>query len=441
MKRGWQRSAIALLIGLTIGLTGCGMTQVSAESRLLLPLSVEFLGIYILPQQVVDNTPVGGLSALSYDRRADRFLALSDDRSSFAPARFYTLKVDWRQAPAPEGGNTVTGIEQVTVEQVTLLKDEAGQPFRDGTIDPEGLAITPRNTVLIASEGDVREGVAPFIREFDRATGRAVRQPLPLPTRYLPGQTADGQTQGIRDNLGFESLSIAPVGSNPSPVEPFRAFTAVESNLAQDLERSGAPPSSPAEADRDATGNRNSDAIDDPQSRDPGRNPPSAQDSDNQPRSIPPRSRILHFSLGDGPPFPISEHLYELDPAPFGTISNGLVEFTALDPGGHFLSLERTFGPLQGFGVKLFQVELGTATDTASYESLRGSLADVAPARKQLLLNLNDLGLAIDNVEGLALGPRLPDGRQSLLLISDDNFRQKQATQLILLALNGFQPK
>ena len=416
----WRRwligGAIALLaVGLGLGLGGCGLPQVSAESRLLLPLSAEFLGVVLLPKQRVMDTPVGGLSALAYDRPADRFLALSDDQSNLASARFYTLKVDWPGSPladrpadrpgiAPPGVDSPpmsppsNGLAQVTIEQVTPLKEESGEAFRAGAIDPEGLALTPRNTVLIASEGNVQQGIAPFIREFDRTTGVAVRQPLPLPTHYLPGTFPNGEPRGIRNNLGFESLGIVPVGANPSPVEPFRAFVATEANLTQDLESEPTPP------------------------------PP-----------IPPRSRILHISLGDGPPFPISEHLYELDASPSGALFNGLVDLTPIDQGGHFLSLERTFDPLNGFGAKLFQVALGTATDTASYESLRGPLPGVTPAYKQLLLDFQTLGIPIDNLEGLAIGPRLPDGRQSVLLVSDDNFREEQATQFILLALKGFQ--
>ena len=45
------------------------------------------------------------------------------------------------------------------------------------------------------------------------------------------------------------------------------------------------------------------------------------------------------------------------------------------------------------------------------------------------------LGLTLDNLEGMTLGPRLPDGRQSVLLVSDNNFTAGQASQVLLLAL------
>ncbi len=44
-------------------------------------------------------------------------------------------------------------------------------------------------------------------------------------------------------------------------------------------------------------------------------------------------------------------------------------------------------------------------------------------------------GQPLDNVEGITRGPRLPDGRQSVLLVSDDNVTAGQASQVLLLAL------
>jgi hypothetical protein len=53
------------------------------------------------------------------------------------------------------------------------------------------------------------------------------------------------------------------------------------------------------------------------------------------------------------------------------------------------------------------------------------------------VLDLSTLGIYLDNLEGMALGPRLPDGTQSLLLVSDDNFSNSQLTQFLLFRLNG----
>jgi hypothetical protein len=48
---------------------------------------------------------------------------------------------------------------------------------------------------------------------------------------------------------------------------------------------------------------------------------------------------------------------------------------------------------------------------------------------------LSTLGIYLDNLEGMALGPRLPDGSRSLLVVSDDNFKEAQMTQFLLFRL------
>lgn len=423
--RGWGRwRAIAIAavaaLGLLLGLTACGIPQVQAEDRLFLSaLGAELLDAVVLDAPPIAGVPVGGLSALVYDRSRDRFLALSDDRSDRGPARFYTLAMALDRGT--DGGADAPKIRRVRVEGVTTLRDRDGQPFAAGRIDPEGLALSPRQTLFISSEGDTRNGIDPFIGEFDRTTGQLLKT-LPLPPYYLPqrdeaadGTPPDAPTRGILNNLGFESLTTWPPGDRASAVEPFRLFTATESNLAQDLD-----PNRP------------------PDQRD---QPPDQRD---QPPAMP-QARFLHFLIGDGPPLPVSEHLYPLDPTPEDAIANGLVELLAIDGGGHFLSLERTFSLESGYGVKLFQVAMGAATDTAGYGTYVGAGSAIAPARKRLLLDLTaaaaQLGTPLFNLEGMAIGPRLPDGSASLWLIADNNFQPFEQTQILLLKLTGYQSR
>jgi len=61
----------------------------------------------------------------------------------------------------------------------------------------------------------------------------------------------------------------------------------------------------------------------------------------------------------------------------------------------------------------------------------------VEPVKKKLLLDLSELGIPLYNLEGMTLGPQLPDGSKSLVLVSDDNFDEAQKTQFILLSLKG----
>ena len=58
------------------------------------------------------------------------------------------------------------------------------------------------------------------------------------------------------------------------------------------------------------------------------------------------------------------------------------------------------------------------------------------PVEKTLLLNLDVLGIPLDNVEGMTFGPKLPDGRRSLVLVSDNNFSPAAFTQFLLFAVS-----
>ncbi|MGC8714747.1 MAG: hypothetical protein ACP5RH_20380, partial [Leptodesmis sp.] len=55
--KDWCLSFIALLVGLMI--TACDLPQVSAEERLFLNLSLDFLSEYQLPKLSFQDTPIG----------------------------------------------------------------------------------------------------------------------------------------------------------------------------------------------------------------------------------------------------------------------------------------------------------------------------------------------------------------------------------------------
>jgi len=384
LRTQWLRSCRVLLAIficiICLNLTACGLpiAQVQAEPRLFPDLSLEFLDSYTLPTQAIDDLPVGGLSGLVYDRRQDLYYAVSDDRRS---PRFYTLALALGQT-----GKRVE-IQKIDVTSVTRLKTLEGQPYPGDRLDPEGIALSPRKSLYISSEGVMKSQSPPMIGEFDPQTGQLLAE-LPIPRRFLP---ESNPVKGIRDNLGFEALTIA--ATSVLPDDPFRLFVATESALAQDI------------------------------------------DPDNPPNDAP--IRWLHYLINTiSPPVLVSENLYRLDPAPAGTLIHGLSEILALPKEGYFLSLERTFG-LTGFGAKLFQVVNGNATDTSNVKSFQPGTQNLTPMRKQLLLDLGELDLELDNLEGLTLGPVLADGSQSLVMISDNNFNPNQETQILLFRLQG----
>ncbi|MEH1832597.1 MAG: phytase [Nostoc sp.] len=346
------------------------------------------------------QTPLGGLSGVTYDAANNRYYAISDDRSQIAPARFYTFTTD-------PGTISTTG---VTFTNVTPLKNTKGKFFALNSLDPEGIALTKNGTVFISSEGEVNPGAGritnPFIKEFSLTTGQEVRSLL-VPSKFLPVvqdtngngviDIGDTQTSGVYNNLAFESLTITP--------DQKTLFTATENALSQDGLKASLTSGS--------------------------------------------RSRILQYNLVTGQPE--KEYLYITDaiaqaPKPnTGSADNGLADLLAIDNRGTLLALERSFAQGVGDTIKIYEVSLQGATDISFYDSLNNlsaeQLAAIRPAQKRLLLNLNDLNLptdanhptGVDNIEGITFGPKLADGRQSIVLVSDNNFGSTQYTQILTL--------
>ena len=118
-----------------------------------------------------------------------------------------------------------------------------------------------------------------------------------------------------------------------------------------------------------------------------------------------------------------------------GRFSSGLTDLIALDNQGHFLSIERTFTGF-GFVNSLFKVYLSKADDIKNIESLKQvDTQTIKPVKKELLLSLGKLDVALDNTEGLTIGATLPNGQPSLILVSDNNFNNLQRTQFLAFQL------
>jgi hypothetical protein len=143
--KGWR---VVLLTGVILGLLACALPQVRAQDRLFLPVTVELLDWYSLPQQEFQGTTVAGLSALAYDSERDRFYALSDDRGQFGPSRFYELALTFASSQAGQ-----PGFQGVSITKVTPLKDPQGNPYGQGSLDPEGMALSAPGHLFISSEG------------------------------------------------------------------------------------------------------------------------------------------------------------------------------------------------------------------------------------------------------------------------------------------------
>lgn len=356
-----------------------------AQDRIFLDLSLDFLNEYKLPKRDFLEAPIGEISAITYDRRGDHFIAVCDDPSQEAPSRFYTLNIAVDSTIKEK-----IGIQKVDIESVTFLTDQNGQKYDKGVIAPKGIAITPERTIFIS--GSATDGqIVPSVQEFDINSGRML-QSLPIPKHYLTNVVDPNEsTLNIQQTSAFESLTFNPTGTIPTSGEPINLFTATFSPLVQDRE------------------------------------PPNSEN--------PAKVRLLHYLIGYGAPVLIAEYFYSLDPT-LGN-ANGLVELISIDQGGHFLSLESSKNQLDQ-SAKIFQITTGGATDTSRINSLKGEIKGIKPVKKKLLLDLNELGVPLSNVQGMALGSRLADGTQSLILVGNDNFNNQQTTQFLLFRLNKF---
>ncbi|MCL2924771.1 MAG: phytase, partial [Trichodesmium sp. MAG_R04] len=210
---------------------------------------------------------------------------------------------------------------------------------------------------------------------------------LSLPAANLP--------QGIRNNLAFENLTVTP--------NKRFLYTVTENSLAQNGEIST--------LENEGT------------------------------------SRIIKYDLLTDEI--VKEVLYFVDSIPNapvpadGSADNGLVELLALDNRDTLLALERSFTSGVSNNIRLYEIQLQNTTNIQDFNSLinsgdpNGELFDVdAVAEKRLLLDFADLGITLDNYEGMTFGPILPDGSQSLVVVSDNNFNNFQRTQFLGFSLD-----
>jgi hypothetical protein len=376
IQRIRQSNGVGKILGvlgicLILLLAGCSLPQVSAESRLFLNLSLDFVSDFALPQTEFKGTTVGGFSALTYDRQRDRLYALVNDK---AQPRFYTLRLNLHP--------TASTTDLVSLEDMTLLSDPLKTEISPANLEGEGIALTSQGSLFIASAGDEHTKVPPRLSEFQQTSGQW-QQNLPLPKQYWTLQEDGTLKFGAGPSHGLGALAISPEGD--------RLFAATAGPLIQDI-----PPSAIRETLR--------------------------------------FSRLLHYWIGEPEPVLIAEHLYPLA-ATADRTENNLSDIIPLDNAGHFLSLEQHYSPATGYSAMIYQIATGVATDTSRIQSLAASATRPAPIMKKLLLDLSDLGIPLQNLQGLVIGSYFEAGTQSVLLVSNNAFNPKLETQWLLLRL------
>jgi hypothetical protein len=367
----WSSVCLSFCLSLALLLTGCQIPQVSAESRLFLNLSASLVADYTLPQTDLDGKRIGGFSALTYNAQSNRIYALVDDAIS---PKVYILNLHTAEPASPAS---------LTIEAVTELKDplKIDPSVSAATLDGEGLVLTRRGTLFVASEGNPKLNIPPRLSEFNVADG-TWQQDLTLPKQYWTVAPDGTLGLGVSQNQGFESLAISAEGD--------RLFTATEGPLGQDKTH--------------------------------------------------PYSRFLHYWIGEPEPILVSEHLYPFEALNADSADEryqGLRDLVSIDNAGHFLALEQSHSKTTGNHTVLYQLATGVATDISGMRTLPPNLKGIVPILKRPLLDLAELNISIQNLQGITLGPRLADGSRSLLLISDNGMNPGVPTQVVMLRLGG----
>lgn len=266
----------------------------------------------------------------------------------------------------------------VRVDAQVPLRDRAGVPFPTdhAVVDPEAIRHEANGRILWSSEGtwsaDPAKRVQPAIYESD-ARGRVLRT-FDLPSAYL---YADNRTRGAVSNGVLEGLAIGPKGA---------VFAINEVPAYEDA---------PAGAARDAA------AL----------------------------HRLTRFDPRTGRP--VRQYVYDV---PDGRYS--VSELLAIDD-RRFLTIERKtpFDARQGVRARIVLSRIaGDTTDVLACPALPRCPA--VPMTREVLVDLPGRyqGVLIDNLEGLAWGARLTDGRRTLIAVADDNFSKDEVTQFLAFA-------
>ncbi|MEH6664964.1 MAG: esterase-like activity of phytase family protein [Brevundimonas sp.] len=321
----------------------------------------------------------GGISGLDRDPRTNAWVLVSDDRSDPGAARFYEAALVWRR-------DRLVGANILRVRQ---LRDNDGAAFAAMAVrarpareamDAESVRFDPLNGDLIwASEGDSVGGFNPSIRRATR-DGR-VSDGVLLPAGL---EFHRDSSRGALPNRTIEGLSWTPDGH--------ALWSAMEGPLAQD----GPLP----DADHGA---------------------------------------LVRFTLQDRSGAVLTQIAYPVDPLiaslPGRLADSGVSEILALDD-DRLLVLERAGLQMEDgrfrYRVRLYCADLTSGADIADVDSLeRGA---TRPITKRLAFDFTD-GALVDNFEGMAWGPKLSDGRPTIVFVSDNNFEDGRPTILTAFAL------
>ena len=329
-----------------------------------------------------EDTKVGGLSGIDYNAKQHLYYLICDDRSVFNDSRFYTAKINLSQDK----------IKSIDFQNVTYLKDEAGKNYGNWNTtpttacDPEDMRYNPKTNSLVWSSEGARVINAdneilqnPSLNFIDLKGNFLGKAKLP---KNLEIQKEE---KGPRNNGTLEGISFDFKYKN--------IYTNIEEPLFED---------------GDQANTRKGGLI-----------------------------RLYQFNAKTKKN--TAQYGYQLEPIalepnPKGAFAVNGVSAIQYYGKNQLLVVERSYSTgTQACTVKVFLCDLKKATNVKNYSSLQNQKIELAS--KKLILNMDDLGIFIDNIEGLTFGPNLANGNPSIIFLSDNNFSDKQKTQVLVFEL------
>ena len=346
---------------------------------------LKWIGVYELPHNLdYRGTTVGGLSGIDYDKIKKEYHLICDDRSAINPARYYTAKIIFNEKK----------IDTVYFTNVTALLQKNGTPYPDAktdpahTPDPEALRYNPATGQMIwTSEGERIVRGKEVVLENPAITVMAPSgkyiDTFPLPANLHMRATE----KGPRQNGVLEGLTFA------------NHYQTLYVNVEEPLYEDG----------------------------------PRADLTDKNAYI-----RIYRYDVATKKN--TAQYAYKLDPVAYPAITESAFKINGvpdiLDAGNNrLIVLERSFSTgRMPCTIKIFLADLNGAENIKQNPSLIQQPAK-KPVQKRLLLNMDSLGVYVDNVEGITFGPTLSNGHKTLVLVADNNFQLLEKTQFFVFEI------
>ena len=342
--------------------------------------SLKLMNVIEIPfDKTFQNAKVGGLSGIDYDKKNDLYYLICDDRSVYNNSRFYTAKI-----PLFENK-----IQSIDFQSVIILKNESRTAFGNWnsspstSADPEDIRFNPKTNTLIWSS----EGARVVTAE------KQILQNPSLNFMDLKGNFLNAFT--LPENLKMHEIEKGPRNNGTLEGIAFDSrFKTIYSHTEEPLFEDG---------DQATTGKGGLIRL--------------------YQFDVKTKKNITQFGYQLEP--------IALEPNPKGSFAVNGVSAIQYYGKNQLLVIERSYSTgTQACTIKIFLCDLNNATNILDYPSLQNQKFKLAS--KKLILNMDDLGIFIDNVEGITFGPKLANGNQSLVLVTDNNFSDKQKTQVLV---------